>query len=294
MASPFDHRIPARPPHPGTAERILDEAEANASRIRQMLAFGRTDVSEADLAEAESTVELARRSLSAQAGAAIPTPTSGMASLASMLPVAARTAASGDGSVFNPKIWDEDLKHWRGRKFSISHWLGVCRAVVRKWRDKGDVERVRLMAVCQVLERDSRKAEDGKASLTLERIAELTDGCIDTARKCIRWLEKAGLVDTFNVLTRGPSGKLVRAANLYLLTTPDDAPAPEMGAEDGQSAPPAATQAPASVMARFARAEKVLRKWVGFFPGLVIRQFGYNTTPERPRKAPREPLPEPG
>ncbi len=116
--------------------------------------------------------KVARAQLDAWAHADTPEPTSGMAALIAAMPATAKIAASGARSVFNPKIWDEDLKRWRGRRFSIRYWLGVCGAVIDKTRSKGDVERRTIFTVCKVLEHDTRQKQDGKVENAFERIPE--------------------------------------------------------------------------------------------------------------------------
>jgi hypothetical protein len=185
-----------------------------------------------------------------------------MASVAAMLPAAARVAVGAKRGVINPKIWAEDVRRWRPGKFVSNVWRSAARLVARA-RAKGDVLQTTIWGVCDLLERESRKAR-GKAEITLARIADLTGCCLETARKVVRYLENAELIDTFNVLSR-KDGKVLRDANMYLLRMPADGPA----------IAPDILQSPQGV---FARLNETLSRWAANF-NLIQRDWGLNATP---------------
>jgi hypothetical protein len=191
---------------------------------------------------------------------------SNMAPITAALPAAARIASGGGGNrVLNPKIWEEDTKRFAGPKLNVGAWITESSDVVRKKRELGDVEARTIIRVCEGLATGDPDANGtAKRRMTFAFIAGFVPCTVETARKAVRWLEKAYLIDTFNVLWREARG-VFRAANMYLLRMPDAPTAVE------------STETPAAELSVVARLSMRLERWKASF-GLQARAWGLNAT----------------
>lgn len=115
------------------------------------------------------------------------------------LPLAARVAAGGGRGVLNPKIWAKHVMRLRGGPFAAPPWLAAAREAMRQ-RRWGDVLCPIRDRVCEILAWAGR--EKGLTQVPFAFLAVRVGCCVETARKAVRWLESAGLVDTFNVIAR--------------------------------------------------------------------------------------------
>ena len=172
--------------------------------------------------------------------------------------------------VQNPKIWDSDIKPLRRRKIvSDAAFWSRFHAAVRMYGRQGMLKRT-LEGAARVLFHAVKNGGEGFARLTFDGVARALDACRETARKAIRWLEAAGLLDTFNVMTRF-RGAVRRDANLYQI--PDLPTDPDRSFES-------------DIPARIARCAEMF--------GLAAREIGVNVTaaigrrlwPTRRREAP--------
>jgi hypothetical protein len=179
-------------------------------------------------------------------------------------------AAIGLG-VSNPKLWEADVKPLPSRKVDREAWFARVRQAARV-RESGDVLQPTLVRLAEVVWWSVHKDGVGFARQTLEQLGKLTGCCQETARKGIRFLERHGLLDTFNILSRR-HGFVRRVANLYLIR----GDAAEL---EGTEQPPSD-----SLLGR-------LTRYASLF-GLRARRWGLNATPApvgyRPR--PERPLP---
>ncbi len=140
-------------------------------------------------------------------------------------PIAAVLARLGAGRAEHPKIHAADVPA-RRLPADTDDFLRRVRAASEA-RQTGDCLRGTLRQVAQALAYFARIQGRGCARVTFESIAKAAGVCVETARRAVRWLESAGLIDTVNVLVRRPIGgvrRLVRDANLYLFPPAADAP----------------------------------------------------------------------
>jgi hypothetical protein len=185
--------------------------------------------------------------------------------------------------VFNPKIWEGDTRRFRGPRFEFKPWLAACRDAIITGRRRGDPMQAHLQRTSQALALTDREASGrgAKRRMSFMTIAAFVGCCIDTARRCVRWLEARGLVDTFNVLVRvknpdHPSlNGVFRTANMYMLRMPEAPPEAPGTAHTAVAAP--AEEAPPAVQAVLAATARLAR-WAAAF-GLVARPWGLNATP---------------
>jgi hypothetical protein len=160
----------------------------------------------------------------------------------------------------------------------------VClRASRVEKREKGDPLKSVLLRTAELVRWVENKAGTGFARKTLEQLSKLVGCCKETVRKAIRFLERHGLLDTFNVLSRD-HGFVRRRANLYLIPDVESDPTP----------PPCdlapSVKAPERPVGN-SLAER-LNRYAGFF-GLRARAWGLNATPAPVgyRSARRHPTP---
>lgn len=127
-----------------------------------------------------------------------------------------------------------DKRATAGGGFDAGEWLVLCSSIIKKAGAKRDVTPATIMAVGAVLLCEACSSGDGKASVTLQGIADRARCSSEMARKAIRRLETAGLVDTLHVVGRAASGEARRSASAYLLTRPAKAPrrAPARGTRE--------------------------------------------------------------
>jgi hypothetical protein len=195
---------------------------------------------------------------------------------AAIVQVSTRASRAGRPAVQHPKLHARDL---RPPRVSTEGYLKRVRSAT-DGRAAGDPRVPVLMGVAAALARawdySGRAAQRGFRAL-----ATAGGICVETARKAVRWLESAGLLDTVNVIVRrelGGRARVVRDCNLYLPppaleNVPD--PGPQTGA-DG-SAGRTVTTDPAAIAGR------TLARWAPLF-GLAIRPHGWNRTPVRRRE----------
>lgn len=136
-------------------------------------------------------------------------------------------------------------------------------------RAKGDPLHGTLLQIAQTLAYQVRRQGSGYAVASLAQLAGGAGCCVDTARKAIRWLERAALIDTVNTMRRGVVGgvnRLLRGANLYLIR-----PAVPASASPAEPATGPAHGGAAGTLARW-----------GSVLGLSPRRTGFNVAPLRP------------
>lgn len=185
--------------------------------------------------------------------------------LAKAMPMAARVLGE---RVENPKIWAFDIKPIKS--VDPSDWLSRVYEQTKQ-RATGDVLTSTLDRCAQRIVHGVRIGQ-GAARHTFASLANGIGCCVETARKCVRWLEERELIDTFNVLGRH-NGELQREANMYLLRpAPAAAPkaTPESGSETAEQ-----TAGQTSVLQRI---NDRLQRWAAAF-GLQVRPWGLNATP---------------
>jgi hypothetical protein len=189
-----------------------------------------------------------------------------------VLPAFGRAAAGL--CIVNPKLWEADVRPLRGRKVDRDAWFVRVR-LAAKTREAGDVLQPILVRLAEVMWWAERKDGVGFARQTFEQFGKLAGCCKETARKGIRFLERHGLVDTFNVLTRA-HGFVRRVANLYLIRGDTTEPDPPAGYERSPSD---------SLLGR-------LTRYASLF-GLRARAWGLNATPAPVgyRSRPERPVP---
>jgi hypothetical protein len=191
--------------------------------------------------------------------------------LVTVLPLLAPRIA---GRVRHPKIHAGDIRDVP--RIRTPDFLRRCRAAGEQ-RQKGDPLIGSLMSVAAAIQR----AWTMSAHAARRTLVQLADGAglvAETARKCLRYLERAGLVDTINVLIRRDvdgSGvvRLVRDANLLLPGPVAEARADVDASVDASPEPLACaplTAAPAFVD----RAASTIARWAGRF-GLAVRAEGW-------------------
>jgi hypothetical protein len=115
----------------------------------------------------------------------------------------------------NPQVLAKDVEHLAGDGLPVPAWLAEARQAAQQ-RRKGDPLSPLLMRTCDAI---ARGANEGKVALTYATIAQQVRCSANTIRRAVRWLEGAGLVETFNVQVRAGNG-MVRGPNLYLLRAP--------------------------------------------------------------------------
>jgi hypothetical protein len=167
---------------------------------------------------------LRRLTAEARARAGLPDPEAPAAVPRS--PIAGVLARLGAGRAEHPKIHAADVPARRLAAADTDDFLRRVRAASEA-RQTGDCLRGTLRQVAQALAYFARIQGRGCARVTFESIAKAAGVCVETARRAVRWLESAGLIDTVNVLVRRPIGgvrRLVRDANLYLFPPAAEAP----------------------------------------------------------------------
>lgn len=232
---------PAQPPKPQTPKEIRDGALA-----AHMLE------ARARLASAPAALELR--------GEPVAPPPEKVASAAS------RMLRRQWARVANPKLHARDVRRVPPPPFP--DWMASARKAALA-REPGDPLFPTLMQCASLLATFCRQAAQGACRATFEQIATGAGCCVETARRCIRFLERAELIDTANVLERRPIAgvtRLILGANLYLLRG---------AAEPDEGAPPAADALP---MVPGDRAAATIRRWAASF-GLAMRPQGWNRTP---------------
>lgn len=155
-------------------------------------------------------------------------------------------------ATLNPKMWAADIKPLRARAPDTNGWLRQVRAAART-RVAGDPFETTIIRGAEVLLWFVRTSGNGWARQTFEQLAAAFRTVPETARRVVRFLERAGLLDTFNVLSRR-GDQVRRDANLYLI--------PDAPADDAPAAP--------SLTDRLARYADAF--------GLVARAWGLNAT----------------
>jgi hypothetical protein len=204
--------------------------EARQIAQQQMIADNRRDL--ARRAPLPSTVDpdASLRAAQARATANADAPVGGTGTaIGRMLPAAARAAAGL--AVSNPKLWEADVKPLKNRKLDSHAWLAQVR--VAAWaRESGDVLTPTIVRTAELVVWAVRSAGTGFARKSFESLAGLVGCCKETVRKVIRFLEKHGLLDTFNILQR-TYGFVRRAANLYLI--PEVSPDPKRPAGNSRA-----------------------------------------------------------
>jgi hypothetical protein len=236
---------------PDSAFRQAQEARRDA--LQQHLADQRRDLARRASLSGATDPDASLRAAQADATARADAPlgSTGTA-IGRVLPAVAR--ASAGMAVANPKIWEADAKPLRGRKIDAEAYLARVR-LAAKTRETGDVLEPILVRTAELVLWAVRKGGIGFARQTFEQLGKLIGCCSETARKAIRFLERHGVLDTFNVLSRD-HGFVRRGANLYLI--PDAEPDAERPAGN-------------SLVER-------LNRYAEFF-GLRARAWGLNATP---------------
>jgi hypothetical protein len=157
----------------------------------------------------------------------------------------------------HPKVHQADIPDVLPAPDSKAFHAGLSEAV-RK-RAKGDPLAANIAAVGRAV----FYAMITGVRQTLEQLAKRAGCCIETARKCILFLEEQGLFGVLNVLVR-KDRDLVRGANLYLAPWAIAIAAPGLRL----------SRRVAERAAKFiADCSRVM--------GLAARTFGLNATPER-------------
>lgn len=268
--------LPRRPPDLLTRDTPFREAQKarNAKRLAetvaaQRLAFDRQRDIPSRFGALDADAEL--RAVQAAATARADEPLGSMGTtIARVLPAFAR-AAAGMG-VCNPKLWEADVRPLPGRKVDREAWFVRVRQAA-KTREPGDVLQPILVRLAEVVWWAERKDGVGFARQTFEQLGKLAGCCKETARKGLRFLERHGLVDTFNVLSRA-HGLVRRVANLYIVRGETTEPALPVASEQ----PPSD-----SLLGRLTRYASAFglkaRRWgLNATPAMV----GYQARPERP------------
>lgn len=193
----------------------------------------------------------------------------------------------------NPKIHQADVDGFKPLgKLRAAAWRRAAGLACNR-RQVGDQwpTSSRIWAVADVLERSARNA-DGHVSkrvqMSLAEIGHLARCCVDTAFLAVRYLDRAGLIDTFNSIVR-QNGRVERGPNVYLLWLPDSDPAEREAAASARAEAvevqvevPAEVDPEADWLARWvARFNRKLERWAPAF-GLVARSWGLNATPMSP------------
>lgn len=220
-----------------------------------------------------SAADLERLSAEARARAGTSPATSGVASAAAALPLAARVALT-PSRVVNPKIQDADVGKYRAPKFKGAPWWDRAKAAVAE-RAKGDPLELTLLNFCHAIGRRFAWG-NGSARLSLEALAKAMGCCVETARKTVRYFQRFDVLNVFNTLRRDENNLLVRAPNLYLAPREEHAPI-----EVPENLSPELSQ--------LARVGAELARWVSYFGGMLVRDWGLNATPQAPRPGPPPP-----
>ena len=129
---------------------------------------------------------------------------------------------AGAGRIDNPKLHLTDLRPIA--RPDGAAWLARVRQAARH-RDAGDPRMTTLMQVAQALhavgERDRRGfVRIGLRSLALAAGLGRAKPCVESARRAVRWLQRAELLDAANVIERrwiGGVRRMVRGWNAYVL-----------------------------------------------------------------------------
>lgn len=255
---------------PHTADLFQKEKEARRIAVEEHLAKSRRDLARRAALPSSTDPDALLRVAQAAASARADAPLGSMGTtIGRVLPAAARSTAGLP--VSNPKLWERDVKPLRDRKVNREAWLIRARQAARA-REPGDVLQPILVRLAEVVCWAERKDGVGFARQTFEQLGKLVGCCKETARKGMRFLERHGLVDTFNVLTRA-HGFVRRVANLYLIRGEATEP-------DGTEQPP--SEGPLGRLTRYASAF-----------GLSVRAWGLNATPASVGYRPRLERPVP-
>jgi hypothetical protein len=204
---------------------------------------------------------------------------------------AERIAAADPDRMVNISVCEADLPKFQGRPFNREQWM---RDVERELQhiDFGRVHHSTVILACEKLAA-AAAGGNGMARWSYDLWSFFTHCCRSTLHKIIHALWAADLVQIVNTFYwLGKDQR--RGANAYF---PRNRPAePEQAPSDAQ--PPAASAdatldadlveaAPADVPSRtIARMGAALRELAPYFPGLVARVFGLNTSPSKRRPAP--------
>lgn len=274
MASPF---LPRR--KQTNAERVLEDAAANYSRIQQLLALGRTDVSEADLTSARETAGLALAQVEAEARGGTPEPTSGPHGI----PLPAIVAVATGEKRVHPKMWVVESRRFIGRAFEMYRWVQGAEREAKK-RGPGDVSFPYRCRVIKVLGEMMREGKS-RAEMTYILVGAMAGMSRETARKVIRWLEDICYLDTWNRTDRRDEDNLVlRVANGYFPITPEEDAMQAKAASPGSAEAIVAgdgVSVEAVWMGRLARQIARATRWFK----LAGRPLGLNLNPLRPAPA---------
>ncbi len=184
------------------ARRPGESTEAWALRVRDMRPI--PDLSADQLAAYERVIGALHRAARGPA----PQP----------LPVGLAGAAAID----NPKLHLADLKPLP--RPAGAAWLARGRPAARH-RDAGDPRTTTLMQAAQALHALGERDRRGYVRIGLKALAIAagfgrTKPCIETARRAVRWLQRAELLDAANVIERrwiGGVRRMVRGWNAYVL-----------------------------------------------------------------------------
>jgi hypothetical protein len=197
----------------------------------------------------------------------------GGASMPQLAGVAATAAARlRPGRVQNPRVHDRDV---RGVRMGDRQEFARRARRVAQHRELGDPDSGKTLAVASALSWFFGRARRG-ARATHEAIATAALCCVDTVRRVVRQLERAGILDTLNVLERrelpGVGRRLVRGANLYLIPRHVASSSPHGGEEEAPAA--------SAGLSPLERLAAVLARWAPAM-GLFARAGGMNTAPAR-------------
>lgn len=223
---------------------------------------------------------LAIATLDGWARTAAAEPTSGMASVASFIPKAAGIAIGAFKRAL-PKLWAiESDRFDPRRKFDLEAW----RLAFRRSRENRVPAAIYGKAVVEVLY-DHAQTGTGLAVVTMARIAEVANCCIDTVRKVIRQGEADGFIDSWNRTerpTKGPlKGFVIRAANAYVPIMPEHDYADAVAAAEGSAEAVLPDDGTVSrAQAWLGRVARQIKRGEQLFR-LAGRKLGLNLTPLR-------------
>lgn len=171
----------------------------------------------------------------------------------------------------NPKIWQHHLTRAIPYRVAGGAWLDRIRALSHY--GCGLLPGTLLALGRRLVSLTQRQARGYLSEITIRALAADLALCRDTVCRALAWLKQHGLLDVFNVISRGVvRGKsgLFRRANCYLLTgvAPESPPAPAADIDEH-----AGVGVPARVTAQ-------LQRWAADFR-LQRRPWGLNATPLR-------------
>lgn len=236
---------------PKTAnERALEQIRANRPAVLAKVAA---------LTEADAARVMADAFLNAQREAPSPD-----APIGAKVPLAAKYAMGKPGRVFNPKIHKATIDKVKPERFEALPYIRRGDAVIDAERQPGEVRVAYLRLGLRAIAWGASRV--GHFEQTFKQLARLLAGCVETARKVIRWHEAHYLIDTVNPLVRLETRELWRGANVYV-------PLAEAPPEASADAPPIPPE-----LAPLARANQTLNRLAARW-GLVTQAWGLNATP---------------